>query len=108
MTSVRLVNMIPVSASGEAGQDSEPQLAVNPRNPDEMVATAFTAPVPGTSAGPLYVSTDRGDTWTSRNAGLTIAQYYPGIGVSPQGTVITGGSQDNGSHIFTGSMFWTD
>src|SRR5213076_49304 len=64
MTSVRLVNMIPNSASGETWQDSEPQVAVNPSNPDEIVATAFT-PASGGN-GPLYVSTDRGDTWDFR------------------------------------------
>jgi hypothetical protein len=64
MTSVRLVNMIPNSSSGEIYQDSEPQVAVNPSNPDEIVATAFTAALGG--AGPLYLSTDRGNTWSFR------------------------------------------
>jgi hypothetical protein len=64
MTSVRLVNMIPNSSSGETSQDSEPQVAVNPNNPDEIVATAFT-PASGGN-GPLYVSTDRGNTWDFR------------------------------------------
>jgi hypothetical protein len=37
-----IVNMIPNSSSVESNQDSEPNLAVNPANPLEMAATAFT------------------------------------------------------------------
>jgi hypothetical protein len=53
-----------------------------------------------------FVSTDRGDSWASRNAGLTIAQYYPGISASPSGSTIMGGAQDLGTHFFTGSSYW--
>jgi hypothetical protein len=69
---VRIVNMIPASQSGEANQDSEPNLAVNPERPTDMVATAFT-PAPSLPGGavsqfaPIYVSTDRGQTWAFRN-----------------------------------------
>ena len=37
-----IVNMVPVSMSGETNQDSEPNLAVNPANVNNIVATAFT------------------------------------------------------------------
>ena len=40
MTTV--VNMIPRSLSGETNQDSEPNLAVNPANPKQIVGSAFT------------------------------------------------------------------
>jgi hypothetical protein len=69
---VRVVNMIPAPQSGEANQDSEPNLAVNPERPTDMVATAFT-PAPRLPGGglspvaPIYVSTDRGQTWAFRN-----------------------------------------
>lgn len=59
-----LVNMIPKSLSGEEEQDSEPMLAVNPNNPQEMVGTAFTPNPMGGSLAPIYVSTDGGQTWT--------------------------------------------
>jgi hypothetical protein len=72
-------------------------LTIDPLNPDVLYA--------GTDGG-IFVSTDAGETWTSRNAGLTIAQYYPGVSVNPQGTVITGGTQDNGTEIFSGSPYW--
>ncbi|MEO7454622.1 MAG: dockerin type I domain-containing protein [Gemmatimonadaceae bacterium] len=67
------------------------------RNPDVMYA--------GTDGG-VFVSTDAGDTWTSRNAGLSITQYYPGIAAAPDGSKVMGGSQDNGTHIFSGSPVW--
>jgi len=59
----------------------------------------------GTDGG-VYLSTDGGDSWSSRSAGLAITQFYPGIAVHPQGTRISGGSQDNGTHVFTGTPFW--
>jgi photosystem II stability/assembly factor-like uncharacterized protein len=72
-------------------------VVVDPVNPDILYA--------GTDGG-IFVSTDRGDTWASRNEGLTITQYYPGISASPNGALIMGGSQDNGTHLFTGSSYW--
>jgi hypothetical protein len=73
-------------------------IAIDPRNPDIVYA--------GTDGG-VFVSTDRGGSWSSRNAGLTVTQYYPGISASPNGSQILGGSQDNGTHFYTGSMYWT-
>ena len=64
---VRVVNMIPVSLSGETNQDSEPNLAVNPARPTDMVATAFTPAPLGGAFAPIYVSTDGGETWVLRN-----------------------------------------
>jgi hypothetical protein len=63
----RLVNLIPPALSGEANQDSEPNLAVNPTKPTDIVATAFTPdPLRGANA-PIYVSNDGGATWSLRN-----------------------------------------
>ena len=39
---VTLVNMTPQSRSGETNQNSEPHIAVNPSNPQQLVSTAFT------------------------------------------------------------------
>ena len=72
-------------------------IGIDRLNPDILYA--------GTDGG-IFVSTDRGDTWSSRNAGLTIAQYYPGISASPSGSTIMGGAQDLGTHFFTGSSYW--
>src|SRR3954454_25099081 len=62
-----VVNMIPRSLSGETRQDSEPNIAVNPENPLQLVGTAFTPdPFNGPQA-PIYVSTDGGVTWSLRS-----------------------------------------
>src|SRR6266581_784650 len=61
---VLVVNMIPKSLSGETHQDSEPTIAVNPANPLQIAAAAFTPdPLKGSFA-PIYVSNDGGNTWT--------------------------------------------
>jgi hypothetical protein len=70
---LKVVNMIPNSWSDEQNQDCEPNLSVNPANPDEIVGTAFTFDNPaGTSAvspamtgdwAPIFSSVDGGDTW---------------------------------------------
>ncbi len=57
--------MIPKSLSAEHGEDSEPNLAVNPANPLHLAASAFTPDPAGSgSVAPIYVSTDGGLTWS--------------------------------------------
>jgi hypothetical protein len=55
--------MVPRTLSRETNQDSEPTIAVNPENPLEIAATAFTPDPMGGPLAPLYVSTDGGNTW---------------------------------------------
>lgn len=62
---VQLVDVIPALYSNETNTDSEPNVAVNPANPLNVVVTAFTpcpALVSSTDA-PLYFSLDGGNTW---------------------------------------------
>lgn len=66
MGTITVVNMIPNSLSGESSQDSEPNIAVNPANVNDMVGTAFTPAPLGGSFAPIYVSTDGGHTWALR------------------------------------------
>src|SRR5438309_5939573 len=69
LTGVRVVDLIPVSLSGETWQDAEPFLALYAANPQLMAASAFT-PNPGGSASataPIFVPDDGGDSWTLRN-----------------------------------------
>jgi hypothetical protein len=61
---VLLVNIIPRSLSGETHQDSEPTIAVNPANPLQIVATAFTPDPQRGELAPIYISQDGGNTWT--------------------------------------------
>jgi len=39
---VVVVNMIPLAQSAETGQDSEPNLSVNPNNTQQIAGSAFT------------------------------------------------------------------
>src|ERR1041385_1419560 len=61
---VMVVNMIPKSLSGETHQDSEPTIAVNPKNPLQIAASAFTPDPSHGPRAPIYISTDGGNTWT--------------------------------------------
>ncbi|MER7540524.1 hypothetical protein ABTX77_37990 [Streptomyces sp. NPDC097704] len=67
MPTLKIVNITPVALSGNRTQDAEPDLAVNPEHPNEVVATAFTPDPMGGSLAPIYVSTDGGDTWILRS-----------------------------------------
>src|SRR5439155_21901669 len=60
---VRVVDMIPQSLSGETNQDSEPNLTVNPANPQQIAGSAFTPDPMGGLFAPIYVSVDGGTTW---------------------------------------------
>ncbi|HKI00006.1 MAG TPA: hypothetical protein VJ999_12925 [Candidatus Sulfotelmatobacter sp.] len=64
LANVLLVNMIPQSLSAEENQDSEPCLAVNPANPQQIVATAFTPDPMGGPLAPVYLSNDGGNSWS--------------------------------------------
>lgn len=60
---ITVVNMTPNARSGETHQDSEPNLAVNPANPLQIVGSAFTPdPMTGANA-PVYISVNGGNTW---------------------------------------------
>jgi hypothetical protein len=61
---ITIVNIVPNSLSGETNQDSEPNIAVNPANSQEIAISAFTPDPMGGSNAPVYVSTDAGSSWT--------------------------------------------
>ena len=95
-----VVNMIPNALSGEANQDSEPMVAVNLANPQQIAGSAFTPdPANGPNA-PIYVSTDGGTTsgpqhdraeqpgdrrhlHAVRNAGQPPIHWHPPAAVRP-------------------------
>jgi hypothetical protein len=53
----------PAVPLGEINHDSEPNLAVNPANPSQIAASAFTPNPAGLGNAPIFVSTDTGNTW---------------------------------------------
>ena len=57
---LRLVDLIPMSDSGETAQNSEPSITVNPLNPAQMFAATFGAG----AANPYFVSVDEGADWS--------------------------------------------
>jgi hypothetical protein len=66
MRIIRIVNAVPNDHSNESNGDTEPNIAVNPGNPREMVITAFTPPDSGVTNGPVYFSSDGGENWALR------------------------------------------
>ena len=94
---IHIVNMIPASLSGESHQDSEPNIAVNPENTNDMVATAFTPPPMGGTNAPIYVSTDGGNTWSLRtvvpgtDTTLNIGTHDITVGFATTGGVLYAG-----------------
>jgi hypothetical protein len=60
---ITIVNMIPPSLSGEINADTEPNIAVNPANIRQIAGTAFSLDPNMSGQGPIYVSTDEGNTW---------------------------------------------
>src|SRR5437870_3420049 len=96
MGTVHVVNMIPASLSGETNQDSEPNLAVNPERPTDMVGTAFTPAPMGGSFAPIYISTDGGNTWSLRTV-------LPGNGQFGTNDV-TVAFAPTGGHLYAGIL----
>ncbi len=64
----RIHDIVPLSASSEQNQNSEPSVAVNPLNPYRTVAGAFLIGDDTTDLNPYYVSLNGGLTWTAYGA----------------------------------------
>ena len=62
---VTVINVIPNPQSGETNQDSEPNLAVNPSNTNQIAGSAFTSGTGfcGADLAPIFVSANGGNTW---------------------------------------------
>jgi len=80
---VQIVNMVPQTLSGETWQDSEPSLAVNPANPQQIVGGAFTPDPFGRNVAPIYVSGDGGLSWVLNS----IVPSQVGVGMTGDITV---------------------
>ena len=90
MGAIRVVNIVPNSLSGETIQDSEPNIAVNPQRPTDIVATAFTPAPMGGSFAPIYVSNGRRGT-RGRSGTSCRATARSGRWTSPSRFAPTGG-----------------
>lgn len=64
---IMVVDIIPESLSGETVNDSEPNLAVNPANPLEIAASAYTEEPLNGNIAPIFTSTNGGQTWSCRS-----------------------------------------
>jgi hypothetical protein len=77
---VTVVDLIPKTMSSESGDDSEPNLAIDPATPSHMAASAFTSDPNNAAMAPIYISTDGGLTWTLKpvlpaSAGLCLNAF---------------------------------
>ena len=71
-------------------------IAVDPNDPQRVIA--------GNDGG-MFLSRDRGNTWSSLNAGLTTSLHYPGLSLHPTDpTGVITGLQDNGTIITRNGM----
>jgi hypothetical protein len=73
-------------------------LAFKPGDPNTIIA--------GTDGG-MYKSTNGGDTWTGINSGLSTMQFYAMCNDYLNGNVALGGTQDNGTVKYAGSVTWS-
>jgi len=107
----RLVNMVPQARSGETNQDAEPTLAINPSNYSQMAGSAFTwdnltqGPMV-TNTAPIYVSSDRGATWTlALIVPSIIGSGYPTGDINLSfGSTLSGALAHETSWLYTGIL----
>jgi len=84
--------------SGGSVHVDQHNLAFHPTKPDKMFCV---------NDGGVWHSTNRGTTWTNRNATLTLTQFYR-IAFDPINWAhLLGGTQDNGTQRTLGSINWT-
>jgi hypothetical protein len=88
--------MIPKALSAEVNQDSEPHLTVNPANPQQIAATAFTPDPSGTPNAPIFVSQDGGKSWA-------LNSIVPSVANGATGDITTGFS-GTGAHLYSGIL----
>src|SRR5206468_1371292 len=58
--------------------------------------------------GGVFRTVSNGASWTSKNTGIAMTQFYPGASLAPSGTTpYLAGAQDNGTSKYTGTSTWT-
>lgn len=70
-------------------------------HPDiQVLETNFFGDIIGGNDGGVYLSVDRGESWTDISSGITATQYYKIGQSSTTRNLIIAGAQDNGTHLF--------
>ena len=59
---LQLVDVVPSSMNTETGQNSEPNIAVNPANASQVLISAFGT---SSSSNPLFLTTNGGTSWSN-------------------------------------------
>src|SRR5215510_2571429 len=88
-----LVDVIPSSQSGEEQQNSEPSIAVNPNNQNQMIVGAFTSifsPAPINSTTPFFISNNGGTIWADFGSLQTLDKSIAFNGSTPLATTLNG------------------
>lgn len=97
---IRITNVVPAANAAETAQDSEPNIAVNPANPSEIVVTAFTPDPLGGTVAPIYRSTDGGNSWA-------LEVIVPSGGAATGDIMLRfGGAQATGWSLRSGDRFF--
>ena len=107
----RLVNLIPNNRSGETNQDAEPTIAVDPNDFTRLTGSAFTwdnlnqGPMV-TATAPIYVSSDRGATWTlSFIVPSSVGSGFPTGDINPNySSILSGSLAHTTSWLYTGTL----
>ena len=81
-----------------------------PGTHSDQHALAFDAADPSRvwlgNDGGIWLSTDSGSTWASRNRGLSTLQYYALVHHPTNESVLLAGAQDNGTQRYAGHPGW--
>lgn len=72
-------------------------LDFHPTDPDKMICV---------NDGGVWMSTNRGTSWTNKNTNQTLTQFYRIASDPSNAAHILGGTQDNGTQRTTGSSNW--
>jgi hypothetical protein len=105
----RLINMTPNNRSAETNCDCEPTLAIDPGNYARLAGSAFTwdnlagSTMVG-SLAPIYVSTDRGTTWTLSFIVPSAVGSFPTGDIQLNFSSTLGGSGTEVSWLYGGTL----
>ncbi len=111
LAQVTVVNMVPATRSGETNQDSEPTITINPSNPQQFAASAFTwdnltaGPNVGALA-PIWVSTNGGTIWSLvKNVPSVVGAMFPTDDITLHFSATNSGTTNV---LYTGILFASD